>query len=99
MNTVFEWHRIVKGAMANGSVVVSEPCLPHPVFRPGIHFLEETGRHIPNLIEWLLHARWPGAGGRNPHGHMAADRHPAGNRACCARIRGFISYVWSTPEA
>jgi hypothetical protein len=50
----FEWHRIVKQAMGGGSVVVTEPCLPHPLFKPGIHFFEECGRHIPNLIDWLL---------------------------------------------
>ncbi|MCE2565723.1 hypothetical protein [Komagataeibacter sp. FNDCF1] len=95
----FEWHRIVKGAMANGSVVVSEPCLPHPVFQPNVHFLEETGRHIPNLIEWLLNT---------PDGQARAEEirattlqlvsAPTHNRAHCTRIRGFISYVWSTPE-
>jgi hypothetical protein len=50
----FEWHRIVKLAMAGGSVVVSEPCLPHPLFKRGIHFFEETGRHMPDLLDWLL---------------------------------------------
>jgi hypothetical protein len=29
--------------------------LPHPVFKPGVHYLEESGRHILNLMEWLLH--------------------------------------------
>ncbi|MGY6769343.1 CgeB family protein [Komagataeibacter xylinus] len=95
----FEWHRIVKGAMANGAVVVSEPCLPHPVFRAGEHFLEETGRHIPNLVEWLT---------RTPEGQAKAEAirqsaleligTPSGNRACCTRIRDFIAHVWSTPE-
>lgn len=51
----FEWHRIVKMAMAGGSVVVTEPCLPHPLFKPDQHFFEESGRHIPDLLEWLLH--------------------------------------------
>lgn len=50
----FEWHRIVQLGMAGGAVVVSEPCLPHPIYRPQIHYFEETGRHIPNLIDWLL---------------------------------------------
>ncbi|MDE8348612.1 MAG: hypothetical protein POG74_03895 [Acidocella sp.] len=50
----FEWHRIVKLGMVSGAVVVSEPCPPHPVFKPGVHYLEETGRHILNLVEWLL---------------------------------------------
>ncbi|ARW17778.1 hypothetical protein KOEU_20050 [Komagataeibacter europaeus] len=96
----FEWHRIVKGAMANGSVVVSEPCLPHPVFRPNVHFLEESGRHIPNLIEWLLNT--PDGQAKAEDVRLAAMRAidtPAHNRARCARIRGFISHVWSTPEA
>jgi hypothetical protein len=50
----FEWHRIVKLAMSSGSVVVSEPCLPHPVYRPGIHYFEEVDRRMPDLIEWLI---------------------------------------------
>jgi hypothetical protein len=50
----FEWHRIAKLGMVSGSVVVSEPCPPHPVLKPGTHYLEESGRHILNLIEWLL---------------------------------------------
>ncbi|WP_241503155.1 CgeB family protein [Komagataeibacter melaceti] len=96
----FEWHRIVKGAMANGSVVVSEPCLPHPVFRPNVHFLEETGRHIPNLIEWLLHT--PDGRARAEAIRSAALKlisAPARNQAHCEKIRGFIAHVWSTPEA
>lgn len=52
----FEWHRIVRLAMANGSVVVSEPCLPHPVYKPGIHYFEESARHIPQLLDWLLNS-------------------------------------------
>jgi len=54
-NGFFEWHRIAKLGMASGAVVVSEPCLPHPAFKPGVHYLEESGRHILNLIEWLIH--------------------------------------------
>jgi hypothetical protein len=61
----FEWHRIVRLGMATGSVVVSEPCLSHPLFRPGTHYFEETGRHIPNLLDWLL---------RSPEGRAEADR-------------------------
>jgi SAM-dependent methyltransferase len=61
----FEWHRIVRLGMATGSVVVSEPCLPHPVFKPGTHYFEETGRQIPNLLDWLL---------RSPEGRAEAER-------------------------
>ena len=50
----FEWHRIAKLGIANGAVVVSEPCPPHPLFKAGTHYLEETGRHIINVCEWLL---------------------------------------------
>lgn len=50
----FEWHRIVRLAMSAGSIVVSEPCLPHPIYKPGEHYFEETGRHIPELIEWIV---------------------------------------------
>jgi hypothetical protein len=53
-NGFFEWHRIARLGMVSGSIVVSEPCPPHPVFKPGIHYFEESGRHILNLIEWLL---------------------------------------------
>jgi hypothetical protein len=53
-NGFFEWHRIAKLGMVSGAVVVSEPCLPHPVFKPGVHYLEESGRHILNLVAWLL---------------------------------------------
>jgi hypothetical protein len=49
-----EWHRVVRLGMAGGSVVVSEPCLPHPLLRPGVHYLEENTRQIPELIAWLL---------------------------------------------
>jgi hypothetical protein len=54
-NGFFEWHRIAKLGVGSGAVVVSEPCDPHPLFKPGIHYLEESGRHILNVIEWLLH--------------------------------------------
>lgn len=51
----FEWHRIVRLGMSMGSVVVSEPSLPHPAFRPGTHYFEAPARQIPELIAWLLH--------------------------------------------
>ena len=50
----FEWHRIVRLGLATGSAVVSEPCLPNPHFKPGVHYLEESARQIPNLLAWLL---------------------------------------------
>jgi hypothetical protein len=61
----FEWHRMVELGMARGSVVVSDPCLPQPLFRPGTHYFEETTGNIPNLIEWLL---------RSPEGRKEAER-------------------------
>ena len=50
----FEWHRMVRLGMCAGSVVVSDPCLPHPIFKAGEHYLEENIRHLPNMLEWLL---------------------------------------------
>jgi hypothetical protein len=64
-NGFFEWHRIAKQGIAAGAVVVSEPCDPHPLYKAGTHYLEESGRHILNLMEWLL---------RTPDGQaLAAD--------------------------
>ena len=60
----FEWHRIVRLGLATGAVVVSEPCLPHPVLKPNVHYFEESGRHIQNLVDWLL---------RTPDGRAAYD--------------------------
>ncbi len=50
----FEWHRMVRLGMCTGSLVVSDPCLPHPSFVANEHYLQENARHIPNLLEWLL---------------------------------------------
>ncbi len=50
----FEWHRMVRQGMGSGSLVVTDPCLPHPHLKPGEHFLQEEARHIPNLLEWLI---------------------------------------------
>ncbi|MEP9385692.1 polysaccharide pyruvyl transferase family protein [Mesorhizobium sp. KR9-304] len=50
----FEWHRMVHHGMASGAVVVTDPCLPHPTWKPGIHYVEENVRQIPNVIDWLL---------------------------------------------
>lgn len=56
----------------NGALVVTRPLHPHPVFRPGEHFLEETTREIPHLIEWIL---------RTPEGAAEARRISARARA------------------
>lgn len=53
-NQYFEWHRIVRVAMDSNALVVSEPCLPHPLFRAGIHYVEETRQALPERIRWLL---------------------------------------------
>ena len=50
----FEWHRMVWLGMCAGSLVVSDPCLPHPDFVANEHYLQENARHIPELLEWLL---------------------------------------------
>ncbi|MEN3177798.1 hypothetical protein ABDK75_17750 [Gluconobacter sp. OJA] len=50
----FEWHRIIKHGASRGAVVVTEECLPTPLYQEGVHFLTETPRHMPHLISWLL---------------------------------------------
>ncbi len=50
----FEWHRMVRLGMCSGSVVVSDPCLPHPDFVAGKHYFQEQARHVPDLLEYLL---------------------------------------------
>ena len=61
----FEWHRMVRLGMCSGSVVVSDPCLPNLHFVAGEHYFQETARHIPDLLEWLL---------RTPDGQREAER-------------------------
>ncbi|MFT8336593.1 MAG: hypothetical protein ABF628_10495, partial [Acetobacter orientalis] len=64
-NHFFEWHRMVLQGMAAGAVVVSEECFPHPLYKAGTHYLIESTRHMPNLIEWLLDT---------PEGQQEAER-------------------------
>lgn len=61
----FEWHRMVRLGMCSGSVVVSDPCLPHPDFVAGEHYFQEQTRHMPGLLEWLL---------RSEDGNQEAER-------------------------
>lgn len=48
----FEWWRLMQ-AFWTKTVVVSEPCFPHPLYKPGVHYFEEAARDIPPLIDWL----------------------------------------------
>jgi hypothetical protein len=50
----FEWFRIVQIGMCAGSVVLSERSLPVGDFKAGEHFIEVDGRHIGEMVEWLL---------------------------------------------
>lgn len=52
--TFFEWWRLMQ-AFWQKTLVVTEPCFPHPLFKAGVHYLEESPRHIPHLVDWLLH--------------------------------------------
>ena len=61
----FEWHRMVRQGMALGSVVVSDTCMPHPLFLAGEHFFMESSRHIGELVRWIL---------ENGEGREAAQR-------------------------
>ena len=61
--TFFEWWRLMQ-AFWQKTVVVTEPCFPHPIFKPGKHYLEESPRHIPHLVDWLI---------RSPDGQAEAE--------------------------
>jgi hypothetical protein len=62
--TYFEWWRLMQ-AFWQKCVVVTEPCFPHPVFKPGIHFFEEAPRHIGQLVSWLI---------KSPEGQARAEQ-------------------------
>ncbi len=48
----FEWWRLMQAFWLK-TVVVTEPCFPHPLFKPRVHFFEEAPRHLPDLVHWL----------------------------------------------
>jgi hypothetical protein len=50
----FEWMRIVCHGIWQKAAVVSNPCLAHPIFKPGEHFFAESLSRIPKLLAWLL---------------------------------------------
>ncbi len=50
--TYFEWWRLMQ-AFWHKAAVVTEACFPHPIYKPGVHYFEESPRHIHHLIEWL----------------------------------------------
>lgn len=51
--TYFEWWRLMQAFWLK-TVVVTEPCFPHSIYKPGIHYFEEAPDRIPGLIEWLV---------------------------------------------
>ena len=62
-NSYFEWWRLMQ-AFWQKTLVVTEPCVPHAIYRPGVHYLEEAPRHIPHLVDWVV---------RSPEGQAKAD--------------------------
>jgi hypothetical protein len=50
----FEWSRIVMQGFWQGACVLSDPGLPNPIFKSGVHYLEESVRHTGELARWLL---------------------------------------------
>jgi hypothetical protein len=49
-----EWHRVVFQAMRHGALVVSEPMMPVPVFRPGRDFVTTNLDQLPAVLRRLL---------------------------------------------
>jgi hypothetical protein len=50
----FDFSRNVQYGFWQGAAVVTDQGLPHPLYQPGVHFLEESTRHLGELIRWLL---------------------------------------------
>ncbi len=50
----FEWSRMVLQGFWQGACVVSDRCLPDPIFRAGREYLEEDTRHLGEFVQWLL---------------------------------------------
>ncbi len=50
----FDWSRMVQYGFWQGAGVVTDPSLPHPLYQPGVHFQQESVRHLGELIRWLL---------------------------------------------
>jgi len=58
-----EWWRLMQAFWLK-TVVVTEPCFPHPLFKPGVHFFEEAPERVPDLVQWLA---------TTPEGHAKAE--------------------------
>ncbi|MBP6014585.1 MAG: hypothetical protein KBA31_20320 [Alphaproteobacteria bacterium] len=54
--TYFEWWRLMQAFWLK-TVVVTEPCFPHSIYKPGIHYFEEAPDRIPGLVEWLVRTK------------------------------------------
>jgi hypothetical protein len=50
----FEWSRMVLRGFWQGACVVSDRGLSNPIFDSGVHYLEESPRHLFELVNWLL---------------------------------------------
>jgi len=91
----FEWHRIVKQGMCCGTVVVSEHCFPHPLFKENEHFLVEEPRHMPNLLEWLIKSSdGHGNAARIQRNAFALIRNKKINTQKYNEIKTFVGRVW-----
>jgi hypothetical protein len=87
----FEWHRIVIQGMWNGAVVVSDKCLPHPIFRPGEHYFEESAESIPELMRWILDTPEGQREALRVRANALAALHgPASRPAMAARLADFL---------
>lgn len=50
----FEWHRIVLLGIGQKTLVISEPSISSPIFKPGIHYVEAKIKDIPDRINYYL---------------------------------------------
>jgi hypothetical protein len=86
-----DWRRMALDGFAQRALVVSTPCLPHPLFQPGVHYLEDTPRRLPQLLDWVLRsAEGRLTAERVRHQGYAALMEQAPPRAMAASVAAFV---------
>ena len=75
----FPWHRLFLAGIAEGCVVVTEPCVATGVLVAGVHYLEAEAGEMGAMLDWLL-------GTDDGRARMAAVR-----RDCAALCAGLMA--------
>ncbi|MBI3298067.1 MAG: glycosyltransferase family 2 protein [Elusimicrobia bacterium] len=92
----FEWHRIALHGMAQGALVVTEPCSDAAPFIPGRHFIAAAAEDIPRVLGRLLGTA---AGRRRAARVAAAGRAAFRALDLGAVLRGALAALDGPPPA